>query len=228
MLAKLKRVLRTAAALVLGGAAVTAALITAGQQEDMSLSEWCAATRAYRDPSTYETFFLAFPVGTEIPQAWPQDTAGRLLGVCSSGTCTIDPGRCAVEYSYHLAPAAAGYRLAEVHAPPYIAGGWRRWALDTAGVHWWDSFAQVVDACRANFTGAECLQLLEADGRCWLLDDGTCCRYGKRGCAPSDSGLNGGACPYAQVVAPMPCTVSRGAGAELVDATKDWSESEYE
>lgn len=247
---RLRAVLAAAAALVLGGTALSVALRQAGQAEGLTCAEWCTRTAQYNAPDERHTFYIAFPSGTNVPEAH----ADRILGACSGGTCTVEPAsceQCAVSYPYELSPAVQGYRLAEIHAPPYIARGWKLWAQDTAGVRWYGSHAEVRAACLAHFTGAQCRDLLRGDERCWRLADGTrdvygwagdpatwqvvgtepyfrCCRYGLLACEPTVSGLNGTACPYAQAIGPMDCVSYRGPqGAEL-DAQHIWTDEELD
>jgi len=243
-MSKLQRVLSAAAVLLLaGGISVGIALRDAGIAEDMTCKQWCASTEKHADPTTHETFFIAISDGTPIPKAWPEGDDGRVLGDCSGGTCDLTPtgcAKCPVVYTYHASSLVAGYRLYEVRAPIYIAGGWRLWANDTPGVHWWQSFGQVIDACTANLTGSQCLNILESDERCWMLstvDDCPTgvgaetrpvtrfCRYGRVfGC-----GMGGTlACPYGQAVAVMPCGVDRGAGSETIDTERVFEPAEFD
>jgi len=230
----LQRVLSGAAVLIVaGGISVGIALRDAGIAEGMACKQWCASTAKHADPQSHETFFIAITDGTTIPKAWPEGEGGRVLGDCGGGTCDLTPtgcARCPVEYTYNASPLVAGYRLYEVRAPIYIAGGWRLWANDTAGVHWWKSFGQVIDACKANLTPAQCLNILQGDARCWKLDGwadgrGDFCRYGRL----YGPGMGGALpCPYARVEAVLPCEVDEGAGSEVDDAERVFDAAEFD
>ena len=70
------------------------------------------------------------------------------------------------------------------------------------------------------------LQVQDKDRQCWLLKTGGCCRYGRRGCEPTKSGLNGEACPYDLVTGQLPCVVDTGAGSERTMAADVWEAKE--
>lgn len=220
---RLRALLLAAAALVAGGLGIGVALNQSAQQLDppMSAAEWCtAAARRANDIQRKEHFFVAVAQGAAIPK----ESGGRLLGDCADGTCTVAPDaapQCAVTYNYECGPLVNGWRVCEIFSHPYFAKGWANEAQTNADFRWYGSLRDVVTACRAHFTGAECLTLLDADRKCWLLQDGSVCRYGHH-LGTEDP------CPYAQVQGRMPCTVYRGAGSEMGDATREWSEEEFD
>lgn len=217
-----KQVLVTAAGLVVASAlALTVALQQAGQSHGMTCEEWRVAVERASDEGKWERFFVAVQDGTDIPEAH----GTRVLGDCSAGTCTILPQGCddAFTYDYDASPLVAGWRVVEMHTHPYFAGGWKPWAAATAGARWYGSLGQVVTACQANFTGSQCLDLLQADDKCWLLDDGQICRYNKL-YGPGVGGTE--VCPYANVLARLPCRVLRGAGTEISDVAKEFTDAD--
>lgn len=128
---------------------------------------------------------------------------------------------CAYTYTYDCGPEVNGWRVCDVYAHPYIAKGWMLAANEYEYLRWYGSMAAVVTACLEHFTGPECLNLLQADNRCWLLDDGRVCRYGALLGADE-------ACPYARVQARLPCVVNRGAGSEMRDAQRVWTDEEMD
>lgn len=128
---------------------------------------------------------------------------------------------CPVTYDYDCGPLVNGWRVCELYAHPYFAKGWRNEAAANVDFRWFGSLGDVVDECRAHFTGAQCLDLLQADRRCWLLDDGRVCRFG------SVLGEDA-ACPYATVLARLPCVVYRGAGSEMQDVQRVWTDEEMD
>lgn len=221
---KIKAMLAAAASLVIGGLAIGIALNQAGQQLGVSAQEWCSAVATAGDVQKREHFLLAYQPGNPIPEAWPDGPDGRILGECSGGTCTIAPAAlpdCAYTYQYDCGPQVVGWRVCDVWAHPYVAKGWKLAAADLAYLRWFGSFAEASSTCLANFTGQQCLQLFDADRKCWLLGDGRVCRFGKLL-------TDGTACPYGQVAAQMPCTVYRGAGSELDDAQRVWTDEEMD
>jgi len=223
-MSKLRAVLATAATLILGGLGIGIALNQAGVTHDMSAKEWCQAIDRVSDVQKQERFFVAYQPGNPIPQAWPEGESGRVLGACSGGTCTIAPEarpHCAYEYTYDCGPNVDGWRLCEVHAHPYVAKGWKLAAEDNAWLKWFGGLSEVIAKCQAHTTNAKCLTLLDVDNRCWLLNDGSVCRHG------TQLGT-GDPCPYGSVTAQMPCTVYRGAGSELHDATRVWTDEEMD
>ena len=224
-MSKLKRVLAAAAALILTGTAVGIALNQAGVAENMTTEEWCKAIDQVRDVQRKDRFFVAVQNGADIPKAWPEGENGRVLGDCAGGTCTIAPDaapHCSYEYTYDCGPLVGGWRVCEVWAHPYVVRGWALAAADRDDLRWYGGLGQVVAACLEHYTGAECLALLQADDKCWLLDDGRVCRHGNL------LGELDTACPYARVQARMPCTVWRGAGSERTDATRVWLDADMD
>ncbi len=238
---KLKAVLATAAALVLGGLGVYQAMTESGQTHEMGIGEGCKRIAHISDVQKQKTWFLAIPNGTEIPKAWPDAPDGRVLGNCADGVCQFGPSadhECNYYYTYKSSPLVNGYRMFEVRSHKYIAAGWRAWAKSTDAeafgdrVYWWASFSSPLKGCinSPNMTNSQCLNILELDKRCLFLPDGRACRHGRL--LGEDS-----ACPYVQIVnyiedpgsylawddpALYPCTVYRGAGSERQDAFKDW------
>lgn len=253
---KLRKVLATAAALILGGGyTVYQAIQEAGTTHEMSMSEWCANVAHRSNTQLIETWHLAIPNGTSIPQAWPDEPDGRVLGVCNAGTCEFGASQgheCNYTYTYSASTLVNGYRLYTIRSHPYIAGGWRAWAKVTdsepfgSRVYWWgDSLSDPMVACirSPDMTDSQCLALLEMDTKCVFLPDGSACRYG------TQLGT-GDACPYAEIVtyvtnclgeptdppwcasyqmpAIYPCTVYRGAGSERTDAARVWTDEEMD
>lgn len=221
-MSRLKQVLSAAAALVLGSAlAIGVALNQAGQSEGMSPEEWCSLVERAKDPIRQHSFFIAIQPGNDIPEAY----GDRLLGSCEGGTCTIAPNatpQCSYTYQYDCGPTVGGWKVCEVQdVHPYIAKGWMLAAEGFAYLRWYSSRSEVVTACLEHFTGPECLDLLQADSSCWLLNDGTKCIRGNQV-------ATGIPCPYAQVVAPYPCTTSKGAGMEIKDAQRTFTDEEMD
>jgi hypothetical protein len=215
------------AALVAGVATIPLALKQSAQELQYTCAEWQRDIQRFNDVQERDTFYIAVQVGATIPN----HSGDRLLGDCSGGTCTIaPPDQCdgSVTYTYDCGPAVNGWRVCSIFAPPYFAKGWKNEASTNAQFKWLGGFSTAVGKCLEVLTGQECMDAFDADRSCWLLDTGGCCRYGLRGCEPTASGLNGAACPYARVVSPMPCTVYRGAGSEMVDATRVWADEEFE
>lgn len=224
-MSKLKAVLMAAAALVAVGSAVGIALNQAGQSVGMTVDEWCDKIDAIRDKQAKEHFFVAVKDGAELPK----QAGGYLLGDCSGGTCTIAPDaapHCSYTYDYNCGPLVSGWRVCETYAHPYVLAGWLA-ADDDTNIRAYRGFRRVVDDCKANFTGAQCLELLEADKRCWLLDSpakgSPICRYGSLlGSVEPDGSPT--PCPYARVVSGFPCVVNRGAGSEWKPIEQPWGE----
>ena len=227
---KLRAVLAAAASLVIGGLSIGIALNQAGQSEGMTTAEWCAAIDKISDAQKLERFFVAIQDGATIPKAWPDTDSGRLLGDCAGGTCTIAPAaspECAYTYQYDCGPLRQGWRVCEVRAHPYIAKGWLLAANANPDLRWYGSLGQVVTECLVHFSGPDCLALLQADDKCWLLDDGGVCRYGSLlGSAEPDESAT--PCPYARVKARLPCVVNRGAGSEMTDAERVFEPEEMD
>jgi len=213
---RLKTKLSLAAIAILAGAAVTTAIV----EQYTDVDEWVEDTRRHRDTQSWRTFYIAVQDGTTIPKAYavPEGEA-YVLGDCAAKQCCL-ADFC---YDYQASALIGGWRLYEVFAPTYIVRGWKEWADGTAGGKFFWGHKQVVDTCKTYFTGAQCIELLRGDTRCWRLSTGGCCRYGSRGCEPTVSGLNGEACPYGLVVASLPCSTNRGAGSAMGDSKTTWT-----
>jgi hypothetical protein len=224
MRALLKKVWKAAAALIIAGASVAVGLQLASDSEGMTCKQWATSVKRLGDVQSKHHFFLAVQQGAEIPKA----RGDWILGECSGGTCTIGHESCTVEltYTYDCGPLTAGWRLCEVYANPVFARGWREVATEQADFRWYKGLRDVVTECLNHFTGQQCLDLLDADNRCWLLDDGNFCRYGREygpGLGGVDADGNPVLCRYARVQSPMPCTVNRGAGSEMADVAAEWA-----
>lgn len=240
-MSKLKAVLATAAALVIGGTAIGIALNQAGQTHSMGAKEWCKRIEAISEDSKRKTFFIAIPqwrLAAGLPKAWPDTVDGRMLGDCGGGGCSFAPGvaeHCVYEYAYKSSPQVNGYRLFEVNAHPYIAKGWKLWAESTNGdgfgdrVYWWQSFAGPLKGCinNANMSNAQCLNILELDSRCLILPNGDLCRLG-------NVMGTGAACPYASILATpdqaflFPCTSYNGPTWWEYAAKREWDDEEFD
>jgi hypothetical protein len=223
---KFRAAIAAAAALIIaGGITVGQALYQAGQSEGLTCAEWNARAKEFNNKQTKRHFYVAIQNGTPIPKAF----GNKVLGDCAAGVCTVQPNGCdlAITCEYDISPLVSGWRLAEVWAHPYFATGWYKAAGGTPGLRWYKSMRDVVAACRAHFTGAQCLQLLQADSKCWLLNDGHVCRYGLEygpGIGGADADGIPVYCRYADVLSPLPCTVYNGAGSELSEANEEWPE----
>lgn len=219
---RLKAWLSGAAALVIAGGTIALSLMQSAQEQTPPVScvEGCELFSRVADSQQWPRFFVAMPQGVATPSAY----GATLLGDCQHGTCSIrGPASCpcGIDYAYEAGPLVDGYRAIEVRAPATVARGWRAWANESGEARWLGGFRDAVAKCLELTTAAKCLQLFDAGNRCWLLSTGDICRYGYlvRTQGPGDDPPL--ACPYAQVVSPMPCTVDRGAGSEMVDATAD-------
>jgi len=219
----LKRIWKATAAAVVAGAAIATAFFSSWFQEDMTCRELAYATRHLRDPQQYESFFLGVADGADIPEA----KGDYLLGACGNGGCIIPSDVCPesppIVYNYDCGPSISGWRVCRVKAHPKIATGWYKVAQDDSNFRWYQSLGQVITECLNNYTKAQCLELLEADKHCWLIDDDEFCRHGYL-YGPGQGGET--ACPYARVIKAMPCEVMRGAGSERIDANKEWTTNE--
>ena len=235
MITKLRATLAGVAVIFLaGGVNIYQAYTTAGANAGLTIDEQCLLAPIYNDEQLHGTFYIAIPqtIVTEgLPQAWPDDPDGRVLGSCNAEVCQFGRSAnhaCNFYYSYKGGPLVNGYRLFEVTAHPFIAGGWRAWAQSTSGeafgtrVYWWESFVGPLKGCinSPNMTDVQCLNLLDLDSRCLVLPDGRLCRYGL---------LVGetGNCPYATILpvpesaALFPCIVDAGDD-PIVEAWRDW------
>lgn len=222
---KLKALLTAAALLVAAGTAIPLALNQAGADLGVTPQQWCEKAQQANDIQKRERFFVGVADGATIPR----ESGGRLLGICGSGLCTIIPGvaeHCPITYDYDCGPLVNGWRICEVWAHPYFAKGWRNEASSNPDFRWYRSLGQVVTDCLAHFTGTQCLQLLQADDKCWLLDTGGVCRFGSLLGSGDETGPD--PCPYARVQARMPCTVWRGAGSEMTDAVREFEAEEFD
>ena len=173
---RLKRILQATAALVVGGAAIAGAIITANlaDAEPMSCAEWSQHMENFNAKRI--TFFVAVQDGYAAPEA----IGSKLIGACGAGTCDIEtPCGDVFRYDYDLSPASGGWRLAEISAHPYFAGAWKDLAAVAAEVKLWDNFSAVQAKCAASLTDAECLAVFRPIGDCWKKPDGTYCRDGR-------------------------------------------------
>jgi hypothetical protein len=225
---KLKALLAAAAVLVAGGTTVTIALRQAGQQVGATCGEWAQLFERVSDPQAARQFYLAVQSGATIPK----QAGSYLLGDCAASACTYLPQGCTTsyDYTYDCGPLRNGWRICTVNAHPYVARGWKQAAADSGGaIRWYGTKAEVVSACLAHFTGADCLAMLGGVSTgCWRLDTGDICRHGYivRVNGPGDA--TPVACPAARVVGPFACTTNRGAGSEWQDAAETFSDAEME
>jgi hypothetical protein len=226
MWARFKAAIAAAVTLVLGGTAVIVAMQEAGQLEGFTCRNLYRVASEYNAADEQHTFFLAIQGGVSIPKAYES----WMFGDCSGGSCEISMQGCApagtIHYTYELGSLVGGWRVYEVLAHPDIARGWHAWASDTAGARFYWGGGQVVDSCMANFTGAQCLSLLDFGDRCWLLKSGQgVCRGGLHygpGVGGRDANKDPVPCPNAEILSPIDCTTSRGAGGGLRDAAATW------
>lgn len=227
MWAKIKAAFLYAVGLILTGIAVAVGLQQGLEEEGVSCDEWQTGIELFQDTQKNETMFMAVQQGIEQPKAY----ADRVLGDCNAQqkTCSIGPSTCPNSFTYGfsfgslVSVGETGYRLVEIKAPLYILRGWMKWAEGTEGVEWLGSFGQLKDSCTDKFTNPQCLALFDADDCCWLLDDGTICRHGIKSVVIDEEGQDViTTCPYAHVVAKLPCVVDRGAGSEEIDVLKQF------
>ena len=221
---RLKAVLTAAAVLILGGLGVGVALNQAGVTHGMGTQEWCAAIGRVNDIQQQDRFFVALQPGNPIPQAHGE----YVLGACADNVCAIAPAaapECAYTYSYSwIGPAIDGWRVAEVYAHHYIANGWRMAAADLAYLKWFGSTGALITACLAHTTPAKCAQLLSVDAWNWVLTDDTICRRG------IVQGTEADPCPYLAtgIKCKLPEVVYRGAGSEMTDCLREWTDAEMD
>lgn len=215
-----------AAAVVAGGLMLGVALRQEGTTRGWTCAEWATRIAPYQDPQKHETFFVATQTGVTPPQAF----GDRVIGACSNGVCSVLPEGCAagVDWTYELSATYSGWRLWQVRAPAYIAGALRAWAEPTAGAEFLGPWSTAYQTCRSRFSATACNAVFEADKRCWLLADGSTCRYGLRGNMPNNSSSNNTACSPAADSKPMPCVVDRGAGSELDDVARAFADADYD
>lgn len=227
---RMKKVLVTAATLVLGGLAVSVALRQAAQFLDpvMTCGEWTKLIGQYNNKQGWERFFIAIQNGTPVPKAVEDGDNDRLLGDCSGGKCVFDPDPCnenaTFEYEYELSPLVNGWRLAEVFGPRYLVGGWKKAADVTPGMRFYWSHSTAWQECRNHFSKADCFELFKPFVQ-FIFDDSTRCENG-RWYGPGKGGTE--ACPTGTIVRLMPKLTYRGAGSEFVDSNKVWEQADLD
>lgn len=220
----IKQWLSAAAALILTGVAVGVAL----DQSGLDVERWCKAIDRVRDVQKKEHFSVAYQPGNPIPKA----AGDRVLGDCSGGVCTIAPDsapHCSYEYEYECDPvAASGWRRCKAYAHSYVGKGWELAADDVPWMRWLGPLPEGFARCQESGTFEQCLELFDADNKAWLLGDGRICRNGGIDGRHTLAGDIETPCPYAPNMREMPMTVNRGAGSEMVDATRVWVDEDFD
>lgn len=225
---RIKAVLTAAAlAFAAGGVTIYQAIQQGGQQEQVTLPQWCKAIDRVQDIQQQDRFFVALQPGNPIPQAHGE----YVLGACASGVCQLGHSaghECNYTYTYSwIGPTVDGFRVAEVYAHHYIANGWRMAAADLGYLKWFGSTGALIDACQTHTSNAKCAQLLSVDSHNWVLLDGSICRRGYvQGTATEED--PGTPCPYLAtgIQCKLPEVVYRGAGSEMTDCLRVWEPEE--
>lgn len=180
MRSRARAILAAAAALVAGGTALVVAIPQANRAAPIPLT--CAELHELQAMNEAEAvpFYLAVAVGYTPPTV----IGDRVLGDCAGGRCVVvQPNGCTAELAYRftVSPAVSGWRLVEVRAHPYFAGGWQAMATaaGASNLRFWAARKDVAAACLAVLSAANCRTLLGGIAPCWRRADGTHCRYGR-------------------------------------------------
>jgi hypothetical protein len=170
MTTKLKAVLASAATLfVAGGITFGVALQQAGQAHDVTCSQFNRAMVKPQQRDNQRTAYIAFLNDFDlasIPPAFDDSGTARHLGDCAGGWCEYNPNGCTYEehaprFPYNCPPKVDGNRVCAMSGPLLWLGNWKRYAAVTPDVVFLDGCGDLLTRCLANFTGAQCRDMLE-------------------------------------------------------------------
>ena len=178
-----KKALLTAVATAVVAGSVTLSTALYQTRTDMGATCGQLQTRLAADRKPI-TWFVALASGFAPPEAFRLDDDYRVIGAIegsgASGQLVLRDESCGEDsgysYRYWRATEGAGWRIYRMHGDAYFARSWQLGADLTNDVRWLGSWSDVVEACLANFTAAQCRNALGQVSECWRYPDGSLCR----------------------------------------------------